>query len=166
MLKVTSIISSLIFLLFVGSGSYARTFTEQASTQKSSTEEKQEKSKDSSDENGEPNETAVQLDVFQAISLVNAQLRWKDYHAENYRNSRTLLSSKKLDVKELQSDESVELFDLFGNAALLPAAENQLIQVLWSSTSVVKATSQRSLKTQENTIAFILNCGTYPTDLA
>ncbi len=166
MLKITSILSSLIFLLFVGTGSYARTFAKQNQQEKTEAKEKQEKDQDSSNEgdvDGKPIETVVQLDVFQAISLVNAQLRWKDYHSENPRLSRSGLFSKKQIVEVRQSEETTELFDIQSVAIALPGIENNFAFTVWSECKdEVNVSTQRNLKEHESTIAFMLNCGTYP----
>lgn len=165
MLKITSILSSLLFLLFAVSGTYARTSSESFHQQESSKKDKQSKDKESEDE-GKPVETAVQLDVFQAISLVNSQLRWKDFHAENSRNSRLLFSSRKIQSeKVLQSDEIVSLLDA-QCAVVFPTAINNWILSTFSTDVKVVSSIQRSLTIQENTIAFILNSGTYPTQFS
>lgn len=162
MLKITSILSSLFFLLFAVSGSYARTIAKPAQQQEASKKDKQEKNNDS-EEDDKPVESAVQLDVFQAISLVNSQLRWKDFHAENARSSRLLFSSKKLKSEVRTSDASVEMFDVQSAAVVLPTISSDWIVAVWLDETITTSTFQRSLTIQENTIAFILNCGTYPT---
>lgn len=174
MLKITSIVSSLIFLLFVGSGSYARTFAKQDQQQKTDAsaeatvkEEakgKQDKEEESSEENevdGKPFETVVQLDVFQAISLVNAQLRWKDYHAENSRQARSFFS-KKQNLEVGQSEDVTEFFNLQSVALGLPEIEQTFIFSIWPTMAAPISDIEGSRNAQDLTIAFILNCGTYP----
>jgi len=132
--------------------------------QEASKENKSEKDEKSEDDS-KPAESAVELDVFQAISLVNSQLRWKDFHAENSRSSRLLLSSKHLKAEVRESNEQTELFNGYEVAILAPFTNNWIV---FAYPTEIAATSsvERSLTVQENTIAFILNCGTYPTPLS
>ncbi|XOV67384.1 MAG: hypothetical protein ACFHU9_17345 [Fluviicola sp.] len=159
MLKITSIVSSIIFLLFLATGSYARTHAKASQQQEASKVNEKEKSKD---ENEKPVESAVQLDVFKAISLVNSQLRWKDYHAEKAQNSRLLFSSKKLKTEAKQVYDHSEKLDGFSPSASLPNSNSEWVVVIWADEVNASNTVRRNLSVQESTIAFILNCGTYP----
>jgi hypothetical protein len=159
MLKITSIVSSIIFLLFLATGSYARTHAKASQQQEASKVNEKDKSKD---ENEKPVESAVQLDVFKAISLVNSQLRWKDYHAEKSQSSRLLFSSKKLKTEKEQSFEHSEKIDGHWAPAVIPYTNSKWIITIWSVDADAASFVERNLSIQESTIAFILNCGTYP----
>ena len=165
MLKFTSIVSSLIVLLFAVSGTYARTIAKPAEQNEASKKDKQE-DKSETDEEGKPVESAVQLDVFQAISLVNSQLRWKDFHGERVKSSRLLLSSKQLKSEVRSEEPAVAQVDFQSITVLLPSKQNNWNLSIASVETESVTDVQGNLKFQENTIAFILNCGTYPTDLS
>lgn len=163
MLKIKSIASSLILLLFVVTGSYAHTFSNQRQQEKKATEGKQDGSSDEGNSESQPTENAVQLDVFHAISLVNAQLRWKDYHAENSRNSKRSIAAKKQTVEVRQSEERSETFDVSNTGGMPTGVQTPFVSSLWFVSKKTISTYQKCLSAHEQTIDFVLNCGTYPT---
>lgn len=128
MLKITSLVSTLIFLLFIGTGSFAHTLVKKDRQQTASSNDKKEKEEDSSEKGefgDEPRETVHRLDLFQAFSLVNAQLRWKDFHSENQKAALRYVS-KKQNVEQQESTDVTELFDAQVVAAEVPSTENHL----------------------------------------
>lgn len=164
MLKITSIISSVIFLLFVGTGSYARTLVKvQHQEERAETNEKKD-AKNGTDEgelDDEPSEQVYKLNVLDAFSLVNAQLRWKEFQSErSFGAFRFAPKRHEAAVTSLQT--KTEALDLSIDG-FLPIKETNC-----TSLEVVDAVELRSTKAilttsyRVKTIAYILNCGTYP----
>ncbi len=69
MLKITSIITSLVFLLFLGTGSYAHTLMQENQQKTACDEDKKDDSTEKDDIDDE-HRTVPQIDLFQAFSLV------------------------------------------------------------------------------------------------
>lgn len=161
MLKITSFLSLLAFLLFAGSGAYAHS-TAEKETSTSSESNSKDKSKERHGSEDKSTQLITQLDVFQAISLVNAQLRWKDFHSERANQMRNAHGQKqRFDVQDVQN--STELISLHFSTAAQPAELQEIFFSIWSTDpSISLRLVQPDLHQLKRVITFILNCGTYP----
>ena len=158
MLKITSIVSSIIFLLFLGAGSYARTLVDQEQ-QKATATTQEEEQKDDFDE--EPSESVHRLDFYHGFSLVNAQLRWKEFEMEKQGKSLKDFSRKET-VAQNTIVEVTEMLDVQVQIIAVPTPTFEKYISLDDNRTFSVNASCKNLKLQASTIAFIQNCGTYP----
>jgi len=162
MLRFTKIASLIVFFLLIGMGSYARTLVKQTQQKTSSPEENQENEDSSESENQAdgPKEEVYQLNLYQAFSLANVQLKWKDFHYEKSAKSfRILPVEKKVAQSQIQKDDT----DIFGQLTLaLPGAGIGAFVLTETTVERVFTTQPSQGKYHSKTIAYILNCGTYP----
>ena len=152
---------SILLLLLVGVTMNVRAVTD--SDALIETTDKDQSSKDSQQD--EPQETITHLDFFSAFSLVNIQLHWRDIH-----------TGLKDDVKDAEANENqnelaleeAEIFSMWDKAQTVPVSP-----IITTKIDVVPISTYRTISgathfiysqtTQRaSTIAFILNCGTYP----
>lgn len=145
-------------------GSYAHTIVNQDQQKSASAKDKQEKKEKSSDKgdfDDEPKEAINRLDLFHAFSLVNAQLRWKEFYIEkNVKSIRDL--AKTQHIEQENSKDLSALVDVQIQAVQFPAPKSGLLISLEAHLETNVSAFPRSLKNQASTIAYILNCGTYP----
>lgn len=162
MLKITSIVSSLIFLFFIGTGSYARATANQNRKAASKIQDQKENKEDTSEEDldGKPSESVNRLDLFQAFSLVNAQLKWKDFHGDLRSKYRR---------KNVQKAHLLEISENTQGWSIAPQSVSDLPKIQQQPTFVLELNEETSsivinhnATLQAKTIDFILNCGTYP----
>jgi hypothetical protein len=161
MLKITSFLSLLAFLLFAGSGAYAHSETKKEAATASESSNKGD-SKETKDKDGKSTQLIIQLDVFQAISLVNAQLRWKDFNSERSNQLRNAHGKKqRFDVQEIQNTAS--LTPVLPSPAIQSADHQEIFFSIWRIDPSISIDSfQPDLHELKRVVAFILNCGTYP----
>lgn len=161
MLKLRYIFASFIFILLVGVNSNARASVTTNKLIENSTDENQ--SENQSPEQ-EPTEIITDLDFFGAFSLVNVQLQWRDLCVDLSKEESD--SDSSLDPKELYVD-GVEFFSFSANDEIISTP------AIIKTGSVVPVCTYRTLNGKVNfisaqrkqsvrTIAYILNCGTYP----
>jgi hypothetical protein len=111
----------------------------------------------------ESDKTISQLDFFGAFSLVNIQLQWRDIYSGASDDMDDEESSE--NKKELSLEEALSLEV---NEQIIP---NSLTAT--TATSIIPVSTYRTIdgkvhftcsqnKQVTNTIAYILNCGTYP----
>ncbi len=162
MLKSRVIFMSFLFFLLVGMNSNARASVAESELLENSTDENQ-SDKESKDQ--ESGEIITHLDFFGAFSLVNIQLQWRDLYVDL--NKEESGSDSSFDPNEIFVD-GVEYFSLttsdeFQSASailnigisLLPVTTYRSVDGKMNTTPVQ---SEQSIRT----IAYILNCGTYP----
>ncbi|GAB5417790.1 MAG: hypothetical protein Crog4KO_24610 [Crocinitomicaceae bacterium] len=124
-------------------------------------QEKEDGTTEKDDFDDEQHGTVPQIDLFQAFSLVNVQLRWKDFHEEKTEKSfRKAAKKQNLEINEAVATS--ELFQADQLTAALPISNNVFYISGECDDETVVATLPGNLQIQANTIAFILNCGTYP----
>jgi hypothetical protein len=147
-------------------GSYAHAIVDQdqqKSVSAKGNQEKKEKSSDKGDFDDEPKETINRLDLFHAFSLVNAQLRWKEFYIEkNVKSIHDL--AKTQNIEQQNSDDLLELFDSPIQIAALPTPNPSLFISTEDFQETHVSDFPRCLNYHASTIAYILNCGTYPSD--
>ncbi len=162
MLKIR-IISLSILLLLVGvnmhaiAGSDSEALVQKATDKEKSDKESQER---------EPEETITKLDFFGAFSLVNTQLQWRDFPIGLNDDEATDAVSS-VNPKELPFEE-IGTFSIEDNEQIAPTST-----IITPRVDVVPVSSYRTLNgtthfiysqntQRSSTIAYILNCGTYP----
>ena len=162
MLKSRIIFMSFLFLLLAGMNSNARASVAANEKIENSTDENQSNKESKEHESGE---IITHLDFFGAFSLVNIQLQWRDLYVD-------------LSEEESDSDSSFDPNEIFVERAdffsLTTSDEFQsATTILNIGMSLVPVTTYRSVDGKVNdtpvqseqntrTIAYILNCGTYP----
>lgn len=163
MLKITKIVSLFVFFLFIGIGSQARAFVKSVQQKTTSSEENQDKDKSSQKDDLEdgPKEVAYQLDLFHAFSLVNAQLKWKDFHFENSGKSISFYPKKRTLESGTFQEFSNEFYAGFQSAVLTSSKSECLIWPVEFEESINAIASTQG-ETKAKTIIYIQNCGTYP----
>ncbi|MDG1332554.1 MAG: hypothetical protein P8P74_09505 [Crocinitomicaceae bacterium] len=153
---------SFLFLLLVGMNSNARASVAVNDAIENSTDDDQ--SNEEAPEH-EPGEMITNLDFFGAFSLVNVQLQWRDLFVDLTEDESD--SDSAIDPNELFVD-GIDFFSLTTSDEFQSAAAIVNIGI-----TLIPETTYRSVDGKVNadpilseqsmrTIAYILNCGTYP----
>lgn len=162
MLKIRIILMSALFLLLVGVDMNVRASIDSAELVQESTDKEQ---SDKGPQQQESEETISHLDFFSAFSLVNTQLQWRDFNIGLIDEITEVESS--VNRKELSLEEVKTLpFEL--RKKVVPSSP-----ITNSGHTVVPVSTYRTIsgkahficyqnKQRSSTIAYILNCGTYP----
>ena len=163
MLKIRTILTSMLLLLLVGVGINVRAAVAASNGVQKTTDQGQESDKES--ENKETKLVLTELDFFDAFSLVNIQLQWRDLHLEA---DQELTELESAETNE-HSSEKIELVSLDRENTLLPVSlpiKSNYAIVLAGECPITKCETHfiHHLNLQKaSTIAYILNCGTYPS---
>ena len=151
---------SILLLLLVGVNMNVRASVASGELVQKSTD-KEQSDKESQQE---PKETITELDFFGAFSLVNIQLQWRDLHG-GLNDEVTDVESE--NPKELTLEE-VETLSLEVKERFVPVSPiiNNGEAVIPVSAYPTVCDNTHSIcsenKQSARTIAYILNCGTYP----
>lgn len=161
MLRIKHILASVLFFLLVGMNTNVRASVDT----KELIEESTQKGQSENESQNESEEQITHLDFFGAFSLVNVQLQWRDYYAElddEVSDSESSDNQKELYLEKVESlssndeDQAVSASPIIGSAiAVIPVSTFRTIDGVAHFTCLQN-------KQSANTIAYILNCGTYP----
>ncbi len=160
MLKIRIISLSILFLLLVGVNMHAIAGSDSQGLVQKATEKSDKESQEQ-----EPKETITKLDFFGAFSLVNTQLQWRDFPIGL--NDENTDAASSVNPKELPFEE-IGTFPIEDNEQIAPTST-----IINTGFDLVLVSSYRTLngsthfiysqnKQRSSTIAYILNCGTYP----
>jgi hypothetical protein len=161
MFKTRIISMSILLLLLVGVTVNVRAGVDSEALEQKTTDQGQ----SDKESEQEPLETISQLDFFGAFSLLNIQLHWRDLHIglnDDIKDAESALNQTELSLEE------VETLFIEDNEQIAPPSP-----IITTAISVVPLSTYRTIggttdficsqNTQRaSTIAFILNCGTYP----
>ena len=154
----------MLLLLLVGVGMNVRAGVAAPNGAQETTEKEQESDRESQQQ--ESKLVLTELNFFDAFSLVNIQLQWRDLHLEADGGVTDLESLLNADD---HSSEEIELLSLDRENTALPISspvKSNYAVVLVGECPISKYTTHfihTPNKQNASTIAFILNCGTYPS---
>ena len=152
---------SVLFLLFVGMNKNVRAAINSAKVIQKSTDKDQ--SEKESQEH-EPEESIDQLDFFGAFSLVNVQLQWRDLESglsDEEAEAESSINQKELYLEHLEQTSSDEVQVVSNSLAIITGNDVLPIGVFRTIDGKTHFLCNQN-KQSESTIAYILNCGTYP----
>lgn len=161
MLRFVAISLSLLFLLLFGAGNSAKASSGMSVLAKKLADKE---GKNQSGETGElpkSQEKATGIDFFGAFSLVNVQLQWRDLHADlNDESTEVESLTKGLNVSQNEVETSLKDVDVMIATEVVSSIRVDFPSALAANQSLVD--SQNRNQQTIRTIAYILNCGTYP----
>lgn len=122
-----------------------------------------EQSGDESQEH-EPEETITELDFFGAFSLVNVQLQWRDLHIslnDEAANSESSVNKTELSLEEVENVSSGDQDQITPSSIINNGVVPLPVSTYRTIDGKVRFKCDQN-KQNVSTIAYILNCGTYP----
>ncbi len=162
MMKFRAILTSLLLLLIFGvnENAWAGVDANEEVASPASSEKSDDKS-----QNEEENEKITDWDFFGAFSLVNVQLQWRDLHLGVVNEpTQTESSEGHQDISfEVAVTDFFKGKDQLVPVAVLPSLPFFAVRSSFSGANEYLKSSCDYNAQSEQTIAYIQNCGTYPT---